>query len=230
MADGTHGTAAATNVLHQINDEKAQASAIIGRAIEGSWVGYANAMGLLFGEKKTYETRHIVTMQDLRVTLRQLCETDRLAAFYFITLYTRDVLYSQVLWGTNHQAAVEDYVMMTMNATFAIPRTDMTAGQKTCVGSLYAQIYNRKKQTLHKAVIPDNVTVAVGMNGRSQSPNWKRPKATYFIHTAEQTTDNTTMHMTKKVGYTADRVCATSTMNSHQPHVLIDGYSRSQVL
>ena len=164
------------------------------------------------------------------MTLRQLCETDRLAAFYFITLYTRDVLYSQVLWGTNHQAAVEDYVMMTMNATFAIPRTDMTAGQKTCVGSLYAQIYNRKKQTLHKAVIPDNVTVAVGMNGRSQSPNWKRPKATYFIHTAEQTTDNTTMHMTKKVGYTADRVCATSTMNSHQPHVQIDGYSRSQVL
>jgi hypothetical protein len=196
---GTHSTAAATLLLSQINHDKAQATAIISTAIDGSWIGYANAMGLVFHETHTYETRQIVTMQDLRVAMQRLSEVDRLAALYFITGYTRDVLYSQVLWNTTHQAAVEDYVMLTMNARFDTSRTAMTAGHKTCVGLLYAQIYNRKKQTLQKAVLPSHITVSVGMNGRSVTPNWKRPKELYFVHTAHETKDNTTMHLSKKV-------------------------------
>ncbi len=199
LAEGSHSTAATMALLAIINTEKAQAAAIITTAIEGSWIGYANAMGLVYHETKTYETRQIVTMQDLRVALRHMSQSERLQALYFMTGYTRDVLYSQVLWGTTHQAAVEDYVMLTMNATFAIARTAMKAGHKTCVGLLYAQIYNRRKQQLQKAVLPNNITVALGMNGRSQTPNWKRPKEIYFVHTEKETEDNTTIYMSQKV-------------------------------
>ena len=199
LMTGTHSTAATSMLLAQINSEKMEATAIISTAIEGSWVGYANAMGLVFHETKTYETRQIVRMQDLQVSMRRLSESDCLEALCFITGYTRDVLYSQVLWGTTHQAAVEDYVMLTMNASFDKSRTAMTAGHKTCVGLLYAQIYNRKKQTLQKAVLPPNITVSVGMNGWSIAPNWKRPKEMYFVHRSHDTEDNTTMHVSKKV-------------------------------
>jgi hypothetical protein len=199
LAADSHSTAASCELLQLINQEKTQAAAIITTAIEGSWIGYANAMGLVFHESRAYETRQIVTMQDLRVALRRMSEAERLAALYFLTGYTRDVLYSQVLWGATHQVAVEDYVMLAMNASFSICRTAMIAGHKTCVGLLYAQIYNQKKQKLIKAVLPSHITVAVGMNGRSQTPNWKRPKEIYFVHTTNETKDNTTMHMSQKV-------------------------------
>ena len=204
---GTHSTAAATTLLSQINNEKVQAGAIISTAIDGSWIGYANAMGLTFQEPQTYETRQIVTMQDLRVALHRLSEEDRLAALYFITGYTRDVLYSQVIWGTTHQAAVKDYVLLSLNARFATSRTDMTAGHKSCVGLLYAQIYNRKKQTLQKTVSPANIQVSIGMNGRSIPRSCKRPKELYFVHTAEDTKDNTTMHLSKKVIPSCPSLC-----------------------
>jgi hypothetical protein len=210
LVKGIHSTAATKLLLEQINIEKAQAIAVITTAIEGSWIGYAKGMGLLFHEPKTYEEREIITMQDLRGALRCLSESERLAALYFITGYTRDILYSQVLWGTTHQVAVEDYVMLTMNARFAISRSEMTAGHKTCVGLLYAQIYNRKKQTLQKAVLPGNITISVGMNGRSHTPNWKRPKENYFVHSTHETKDNTTMRMSKKVSSCADMIYPSS--------------------
>jgi hypothetical protein len=72
------------------------------------------------------------------------------------------------------------------------------------VGLLYAQIYNRKKQTLQKAVLPGNITISVGMNGRSHTPNWKRPKENYFVHSSHETKNNTTMRVSKKVSSCAD--------------------------
>ena len=185
MDPGSHSIADATVVLQQIDRDKKQVSALITMAIEGSWYGYANAMGLVYKESQLSESRQIVTMRDLRSALGQLELSERLAALYFITGYTRDVLYQQVLWGASHQDAVEDYVLDRMNATFSINRSEMTPGHKTCIGLMYGQLYNRRKQKLHQTVLKDNhVALAVSRHGYPQALNWKRPKEVYFIHTS----------------------------------------------
>ena len=101
-------------------------------------------MGLKYQAPNTPESRQIVTISDLRQALRDLPESEIPGAVYFITGYTRDILYSQVLWGITHQSAVEDYVMERMNACFSTTRANMLPGNKTCVAQLYGQIYNRK--------------------------------------------------------------------------------------
>jgi hypothetical protein len=131
---GSHSTADTALLLTQINRDKQMTTSIISLAIDGSWIGYANAMGLVFQEPFTPEHRQIVTMGDLRMALKQMTLADRLAALYFLTGYTRDVLYSQVLWGVSHQDAVEDYVMEMLGASFSTSRSDMKPGHKTCVG------------------------------------------------------------------------------------------------
>jgi hypothetical protein len=183
MDTGSRSTAESTMVLHQIDRDKKQSACLIIMAIEGSWIGYANAMGLVYQETHHTESRQIVTLRDLRYALSQLILPERLAALYFITGYTRDVLYQQVLWGASHQEAVEDYVMDKMNATFAINRSDMKPGHKTCMGILYGQLYNRRKQKLHKSILPNHVALAVGRHGYPQPLHWKRPKTVYFVHT-----------------------------------------------
>jgi hypothetical protein len=197
---GSHSTAEAEMLLIQINRDRLQATSLITTAIECSWIGYANAMGLVFQETKTFEKRPIVTMANLRQALRHLSLTERHTAVYFLTGYTRDVLYSQVMWGTTHQLAVEDYVLMKLNATFAISRSAMKPGHKTCVGLLYAQIYNHKKQKMQRAVLPSHMTIAVGMmQGKSNTPNWKQPKEIYFVHTRTNAGNNTTLTISEKV-------------------------------
>jgi hypothetical protein len=180
----THSTAENKNLLEIINQDKLQASKMIGTAIDGSWVAYANAMGLVYHEYKTPESRQIVTIRDLRYAIRQLGVTERLAALYFLTGYTRDVLHAQVMWGASHQSTVEDYVMETLKARFSIARSEMKAGHKTCVGQLYSQVYNRKKQKLQMAVLPTDTSLAVVSNGFKTKTNWRRPKTQYFVHKA----------------------------------------------
>jgi hypothetical protein len=77
-------------------------------------------MGLVYREYNTPESRQILTIRDLRLSLKQLVL--KLAALYFITGYARDVIHGQVMWGATHQMTVEDYVMDTLNARFAISR------------------------------------------------------------------------------------------------------------
>jgi hypothetical protein len=113
---------------------------------------------------------------------------DQVAAMYFITGYTRDVIYKQVIWGATHQDAVEDYVMATMGARFSTNRSDMKAGHKTCVGILYGQVYNK----LLRATLPPHVSLAVGRHGVPQKSNWKRPKEIYFVHTTVATSSEVT--------------------------------------
>jgi hypothetical protein len=161
----------------------------VGDAIDGSWIGYANAMGLTYQERNTPESRQIVTTNDLRQALQALPTSEKPAALYFLTGYTRDVLYSQVLWGLTHQAAVEDYAMARMNARFSTPRANMQAGHKTCVAQLYGQIYNRKRMKLQRAVLPQNITLAVGRYGEIANKNWKRPKHMFFVNTTTTTLD-----------------------------------------
>ena len=122
-------------------------------------------------------------MGDLCSAMKQLTINVRLAALYFLTDYTRDVLYPQVLWGVTHQAAVEDFVMTQMNARFDTNRQDMTKGHKTCVGQLYGQIYNRKKQKLHQAILRSHIALAICRNTVKKPPYWRRPKEVFFVHT-----------------------------------------------
>ena len=185
----SRSTAETELVLRQIDREKKQVALFIGMAIDGSWVGYANAMGLEYRERDTPESRQIVTMSDLRVAIKQLALSDRMAALYFITGFTRDVVYQQVLWGASHQAAVEDCVMERMGARFATPRWDMTPGHKTCVGILYGKMYNHRKQRLFRSILPVHITVAVCKQQVAQSTHWKRPKTAYFVHETKTTTD-----------------------------------------
>ena len=192
LAAGSHSTVETQALLALIERDKRQSTALIGLAIEGSWLGYANAMGLVYQEPNTPESRQIVSMSDLRMTLKHLKPMDQLAAIYFITGYTRDVLYKQVIWGATHQDAVEDYVMATMCARFATNRCDMKAGHKTCVGILYGQIYNQKKQKLMRAILPSHVSLAVSRHGVPLKSNWKRPKDIYFVHTTVATSHEVT--------------------------------------
>ena len=107
----SHSTSDSKALLDIINHDKLLAGEIICDAIEGSWIGYANAMGLEYHEYGSTESRQILTLRDLRLALKQLSLRERLAAVYFVTGYARDVLHAQVMWGATHQAAVEDYVM-----------------------------------------------------------------------------------------------------------------------
>jgi hypothetical protein len=73
--------------------------------------------------------------------------------------------------------------MDTLKAHFSVTRTEMKAGHKTCVGQLYSQIYNRKKQKLQQSVLPPQTSLAVVSKGCKPKPTWKRPKNQYFVHT-----------------------------------------------
>jgi hypothetical protein len=207
MPPGTRSTLAAETVLSQINRDKCASTRIIGVAVEGSWCGYANAMGLVYHETGAPEGRQINTMNDLRYALKKLSLSERLAALYFLTGYTRDVLYSQVLWGASHQDAVEDYLMNQLNARFATSRQDMRAGHKTCVGQLYGQIYNQRKQKLYRATLPCNVALAVG-DGDPKHVNWKRPKEIYFVQTTNTTMEGGTKVISQKAStiYTNSKI------------------------
>ena len=191
LPGGSHSEKETQALLQAINRDKLQITSLISDAIEGSWVSYANAMGLKYQAPNTPESRQIVTIRDLRQALRDLPDSEQPAAIYFITGYTRDVLYSQVLWGITHQAAVEDYVMERMHASFTTPRASMKPGHKTCVAQLYSQIYNRKKMKLQRAVLRENITLAVARYGKSANNNWKRPKHMFFVHTRQNNEGNT---------------------------------------
>lgn len=169
--------------LATINREKDQVSRIIGNAIDGAWIKYANAMGFVYHERDAPESRQIVSMNDLRQALRLLNDNECLAALYFLTGYIRDVIHPQVLWGATHQVAVEDFVMTQLNASFSVPRVAMKPGNKTCVSQLYSLIYNRKKQKLLQQVQPSTKSLAMDSRGFKASPHWKRPKTHYFVHT-----------------------------------------------
>jgi hypothetical protein len=199
MPSNSHSTYETEKVLCKIEQEKQQARILIVAAIEESWVEYANAMGLVFHEYNTPESRQIANMKDLRSALKQLTNSNKLAALYFITGYTRDVLHSHVLWGETHQTAVEDYVMETMNATFATSRTEMQNGHKTCVGQLYGQLYNQKKHKLHRAILPAHIALAVGRHGVPKPNHWKRPKEVYFVLTTQTNTTDDTARVESKM-------------------------------
>ena len=184
LPGGSRSTSDTEALLKQIDCDKSQTRSLIVTAIEGSWIGYATVMGLLYRDSNTTATRQISSMADLRSALRDLpVLEDRIAALYFLTSYTRDVLYSQVMWGGTHQAAVEDYVMERMGAYFTTPRTEMQPGTKTCVGQLYGQVYNQKKHKLYASTLPSGTTLAVGCQEFKTRPHWKRPKEVYFVNT-----------------------------------------------
>ena len=200
-------------MLTQIERDKKQCTSLVSNAIEGSWIGYANAMGLVLRAPNTPESRCIVTMSDLRRALKTLDLMDMIAAVYFITGYTRDVLYKQVLWGASHQEAVEDYVMATMGAKFSTDRVCMQAGHKTCVGILYGQIYNHKKQKLSRALIKSPMSLGVARNGITQPTNWKHPKDIYFVHTSSTNTGADAIIATKMVRATYESPSETLSTN-----------------
>jgi hypothetical protein len=135
----SHSMADSKALLDIIDQDKLLAGKMIRTAIEGSWIAYANGMGLKYHEYKATESSQIHTMRDLRFALRQLVPRKRLAVVYLVTGYARDVLHPQVMWGATHQSTVKDYVMDELNASFSVARSEMKAGHKTCVGQLYSQ-------------------------------------------------------------------------------------------
>ena len=176
LTTATHSTADSQARLELINEEKQKASSLINKAITGSWIGYANAMGLVYRDTESPDIRTIVTMRDLRLAFRDMADTEKLPALYFLTGYTRDVLHPQVLYGCTHQVAVEDYVMYTLNVKFETTRAQLKPGHRSCVSQLYSQIYNTKQQKLKQQVLPTNLSVAVVSNGYITTNNWKQPK------------------------------------------------------
>jgi hypothetical protein len=204
---GSHITAERTALLEAINAEKKRTAGLINRAVEGAWVGYANAMGLVCKEGlSTSDQRKITNMDDVRKSLRQLDLKERMEALYFLTGYVRDVIHGHVMWGETHQTIVEDYVMQTMDATFAISRDEMTAGHKTCVGQLYGQVYNRKKQKLYAAVLPKHTTLSVDSKEFKTKSSWKRPKTQYFVHTHMIEMDTGTSRVVSKLVITSSHL------------------------
>jgi hypothetical protein len=199
MPEGVHSSMDNDEMLRVINDNKKQSNKLIGNAIEKSWIGYANAMELKFQEKHNPEFRTIITMDHLRKALKNLTLAEKIAALYFITGYTRDVLYSQVMYGSTHQNTVEDYVLHNFNATFSNARTKMKPGRKTCLGILYGQVYNRCKHRLQKAILPKHLTMGVTKHVDNQDANWKRPKHIYFVESAVATDTSTTRVQSTKV-------------------------------
>jgi hypothetical protein len=65
----------------------------------------------------------------------------------------------------------------------------MKAGHKTCVGQLYSQLFNQKKQKLHLSVLPANASLAVESKGFATKANWRRQKTQYFVHTTQTNLD-----------------------------------------
>jgi hypothetical protein len=199
LPEDSRGKKNTEEMLHVMNENKQQSNRLIGSAIEKSWIGYAQAMKLKYQEKPNPELRTIITMDHLRQALKNLTLSERIAALYFITGYTRDVLYSQVMYGSTHQNTVEDYVMHHFNAHFSITRTQMKPGRKTCLGILYGQVHNRCKHRLQKAVLPKHITMGVTKQVDNRDANWKRPKHIYYVETSVTTETNTTRVEAKKV-------------------------------
>jgi hypothetical protein len=114
-------------------------------------------MGLVCPDPTAPESRQLSSMTDLQSAIKDIPKMeDLMSALYFLTSYTRDVLYLQVMWGGTHQAAVEDYVMERMRATFTTPRTKMQPGTKRCVRQLYRQVYNKKKiSCMHQSYLQE---------------------------------------------------------------------------
>jgi hypothetical protein len=188
----SHSTADSKALLDIIDQDKSLlAGKMIRTAIEGSWIAYANGMGLKYHEYKATESSQIHTMCDLRIALRQLVPRERLAAVavYFVTGYARDVVHPQVMWGATHQSTVEDYAMDELNASFSVAQSEMKAGHKTCVGQLYSHLFNPKKQKLHQSVLPANASLAVESKGFVTKANWRRQKTQYFVHTTQTNLD-----------------------------------------
>lgn len=183
LQTGSHSTAESNEVLRKINSEKSLITKLMGEAIDSSWVGYANGMGLAYHEAAINKSKPILTVDHLKKALNQLDLQDQLSALYFLTGYARDVIHREVMWGATHQITVEDYVMDYLNASFSIARKDMKPGHKTCVSILYAQVYNSKKNRLLKSVLPGHVDLGVESRGFKTKINWKRPKSNYFVHT-----------------------------------------------
>jgi hypothetical protein len=183
-----NSTADSKALLDIIDHHKFLAGAMICNAIEGSWIGYVNAMGLEYHEYKLSQSRLILTFRDLRLALKQLILRERLAAVYFVTGYARDVLHAQIMWGATHQATVKDYIVDILNASFSTARTEMKAGHKTFVGQLYSQIFNKKKQKLQQSVLPASTLLAVESKGFTTKPNWRRDKSHSFLSTHRRLT------------------------------------------
>jgi hypothetical protein len=146
-------------------------------------------MGLKYREYQALESSLIVTIRNLRLALKQLVLKERLEAIYFVMGYAQDVVHAQVMWGANHQSGVKDYVMDKLNTSFSKSRSEMKPGHKTCVGQLYSQVYNQKKQKLQQMVLPAHTSLAVKSKGFTTKTNWKRPKSQYFVHTSKKDRD-----------------------------------------
>jgi hypothetical protein len=104
---GLHSTAETAALLTHIDRNKQMTTSLVSIAIDGSWIGYANAMRLKFQEPNTPGYKQIVTISDLHGALSSYNLWDRLAALYFLPGYTHDVLYLQVFWEATHQDTVE---------------------------------------------------------------------------------------------------------------------------
>jgi hypothetical protein len=213
LTGGSRSTAITEALLRQIDGDKKQTRSLIVTAIEGSWIGYAKSMGLVCTDPNTPASRQLCSMTDLRSAIKEIpVIEDRMAALYFITSYTRDVLYSQVMWGGTHQAAVEDYVMDRMGAIFATPRTKMQPGTKTCVGQLYGQVYNQKKHKLYASTLPQGWTLAIGCKESKPSQHWKRPKEIYFVKNITAAAGSTLMEEVTTKTVSAYVVCTRNTL------------------
>jgi hypothetical protein len=79
--------------------------------------------------------------------------------------------------------------MDELNASFSVARSEMKAEHKTCVGQLYSQLFNQKKQKLHRSVLPANASLAVESKGFTTKANWRRQKTQYFVHTTQTNLD-----------------------------------------
>jgi hypothetical protein len=79
--------------------------------------------------------------------------------------------------------------MDELNASFSVAQSEMKAGHKTCVGQLYSQLLDQKKQTLHGSVLPANTSLAVESKGFATKANWRRQKTQYFFHTTQTNLD-----------------------------------------
>jgi hypothetical protein len=125
----SHSTADSKALLDIIDHHKLLAGETICDAIEGSWIGYANAMGLEYHEYKSSESCQILTLRDLRLALKQIGQRKGCSS------RTGNVggdpsSYSQRL----RNGCIECKLL-----------TEMKASHKTCVGQLYSQIFNKKK-------------------------------------------------------------------------------------
>jgi hypothetical protein len=73
----SHSTADSKALLNIIDHDKLLAGKMICDAIKGSWIGYANAMGLEYHEYKSSESCQILTLRDLRLAQKQQLKLGR---------------------------------------------------------------------------------------------------------------------------------------------------------